>query len=314
MTADKGVLAGAGRENRGRRIVADKVAEFCLAACAAVSFLAVAAIALYMIQGGMPAIREVGWKEILFGRVWDPVGTSPKFGIRSMIATTLVGTFLAALSAAAVGVLTAVFLAELAGERAAGIVGTAVDLLAGIPSVIYGLLGIYLLNPLMYRLERKIFAGSRTHQFTGGANLLCAVLVLAVMILPTVISVSVSAIRSVSEEVRASSLALGATRMQTIFRAVLPAARSGVAAAVVLGVGRAMGESMAVMLVAGNCVNMPGPFRSVRFLTTAIVSEMGYAQGTHRRMLYALGLVLFVLITLVNGVVLGAMKKREVSM
>lgn len=298
---------------RSRAAAADMAARIFLAACAAISCLAVTAIALYMIQGGLPALMEVGWREILLGRVWDPVGTPPKFGILLIVLTSLFGTFLAVLLGATAGVLTAVFLAELANGKAAWIVGTAVDLLAGIPSVIYGLLGIYVLNPLVYRLERKVFAGSDTHQFTGGANLLCAVLVLAVMILPTVISVSRAAILSVEKEVRASSLALGASRIQTIFRSVLPAARSGVAAAVVLGVGRALGESMAVMLVAGNRVNVPLPFHSVRFLTTAIVSEMGYAQGTHRRVLFAIGLVLFVFITLVNGVILGMLKKEEVQ-
>ena len=303
-----GTVLGSGR---GRR-AADQAAGSVLAACAMVSFLAVAAIVLYMVQKGAPAILEVGWKEILFGRVWDPVGTPPGFGILYIVLTSLVGTFLAVLLGSSVGVLTAVFLAELAREPWAGIVRTAVELLAGIPSVVYGLLGIYLLNPWMYRLERKIFAGSDRHQFTGGANLLCAVLVLAVMILPTVISVTETAIRSVGQELRTASLALGASRMQTIFRQILPAARPGVATGVVLGVGRALGESMAVMLVAGNCVNVPLPFCSVRFLTTAIVSEMGYAQGTHRGVLFAIGLVLFGFITLVNGVVLRILDRKSV--
>ena len=174
----------------------------------------------------------------------------------------------------------------------------AVELLAGIPSVIYGLLGIYLLNPLMYRLELVLFRDSKTHQFTGGSNLLSAVLVLAIMILPTVINISQTAIESVRKDIRA----LGASKVQTIFRAVLPAAKSGIVTAVVLGVGRAVGEAMAVTLVSGSSVNLPLPFNSVRFLTTAIVSEMGYSQGTHRQMLFTIGLVLFVFIMLINVV------------
>ena len=205
---------------RSRGAVADMAARVLLAACTAVSLLAVAAIALYMLQGGMPAILEVGWREILLGRVWDPVGAPPKFGILLMVLTSLAGTFLAVLLGATAGVLTAVFLAELADGKTAWIVGTAVELLAGIPSVIYGLLGIYVLNPLMYRLERKVFAGSDTHQFTGGANLLCAVLVLAVMILPTVISVSRAAILSVEKEVLHSSMQLCASRIQRFFRSL----------------------------------------------------------------------------------------------
>ncbi len=211
------------------------------------------------------------------------------------------------------GVLTAVFLAELADKRLAGILRAAVELLAGIPSVIYGLLGIYLLNPMMYRLERWIFAGSETHQFTGGANLLSASLILAVMILPTVVNISEAAIRAVDPGIRRASLALGASRIQTIFGSVLPAAKPGIMTAVVLGVGRALGEAMAITLASGNSVNFPLPFHSVRFLTSAIVSEMGYAQGTHRQVLFTAGLVLFVLIMLVNLVLARIMKEGLVQ-
>lgn len=210
-----------------------------------------------------------------------------------------------------VGILTAVFLAEIADKRVAAIVKPAVELPAGIPSVIYGLLGIYLLNPLMYRLELWLFTGSDTHQFTGGANLLSAVLVLAIMILPTVINVSETSIRAVRPEIRAASLALGASKLQTVFKAVLPAAGSGIVTAVVLGVGRAIDEAMAITLVSGSSVNLPLPFHSVRFLTTAIVSEMGYAQGTHRQMLFTIGLVLFVFILLINLVLNNVLEERE---
>lgn len=192
------------------------------------------------------------------------------------------------------------FLAETAPKPLSKIVHPAIELLAGIPSVIYGLLGILLLCPAMYKLEQKIFAGSATHQFTGGANLISAVLVLAIMILPTVINISESALRSVPASLKAASLGLGASKIQTIFRVTIPAAKSGIATAIVLGVGRAIGEAMAISLVSGSSVNAPLPFHSVRFLTTAIVAEMGYAADLHRQVLFTIGLVLFVFIMIIN--------------
>lgn len=286
--------------HKRRRSAEEGAAQAVFTFCGFAAVFAVASMTLYMIVKGVPALCKAGWKEILFSGVWKPVAEDPEYGILYMILTSVFGTGLAVLMGVPMGILTAVFLAELAGRKAAAAVRTAVELLAGIPSVIYGLLGIYLLNPLMYRLERKLFADSRTHQFTGGANLLAASLVLAIMILPTVISISETAIRAVHPAVREASLALGASPVQTIFRSVLPAARSGVATAVVLGVGRALGETMAITLVSGNSVNLPLPFRSVRFLTTAIVSEMGYSQGTHREVLFTIGLVLFVFILVIN--------------
>jgi len=274
--------------------------------CACFTVFVVASMIFYLLINGIPALKEVGLREILFGTVWKPTAAEPSYGIFNVILTSLAGTFLAVVLGVPAGILTAVFLAEASwkksspGKRLAGAVRSAVELLAGIPSVIYGLLGIYLLCPLVYRLERKLFAGSGKHQFTGGANLLSAVLVLAVMILPTVINVSETAIRAVGREIREASLALGASRVQTVFRAVLPAAKSGIATAVVLGVGRAMGEAMALMVVSGNRVNVPLPFRSVRFLTTAIVSEMAYSQGIHRQVLFTIGLVLLGFIMLVQ--------------
>ena len=205
------------------------------------------------------------------------------------------------------------FLAEIAPKKLAAIVKPAVELLAGIPSVIYGLLGLMILNPLMYRWEQKLFRGSETHQFTGGANLISAVLVLAIMILPTVINISESAIKAVSPQLKASSLALGASHIQTIFQVMLPAAKSGIITAIVLGVGRAIGEAMAISLVSGSSVNFPLPFNSVRFLTTAIVSEMGYASGLHRQVLFTIGLVLFCFIMLINITLNGILKKGELD-
>ena len=205
--------------------------------------------------------------------------------------------------------MTAVFLTEVSGKRMAAVVQPAVELLAAIPSVIYGLVGMMVLNPAMYKLEKLVFAGSSTHQFTGGANILSAVIVLAIMILPTVISVSASSLRAVPDSMRAASLALGASKMQTVFRVTIPAARSGILTGVVLGIGRALGEAMAINMVAGGSVNLPLPFNSVRFLTTQLVSEMSYAEGTHRQVLFTVGLVLYLFILAVNLVLLKLRKK-----
>lgn len=276
----------------------ETVARIIFSVCALIAILAVFSITFYMIWKGAPAFGKVGVFDILFGTVWSP--TEGKFGILYIILTSIVGTALAILLGVPIGLLTAVFLAEVAPKKLAAVVKPAVELLAGIPSVIYGLLGILVLNPLMYKLEMLIFAGSDTHQFTGGSNLLSAVIVLAVMILPTVINVSESALRAVPQHLRAASLALGASKVQTIFQVVIPAGKSGIITAVVLGVGRAIGEAMAITLVAGSAVNIPLPFNSVRFLTTAIVSEMSYSEGTHREVLFGIGLVLFVFIMIIN--------------
>ena len=295
--------------HRKRKAVLERVAQSIFAACAFFAVLAVASITLYMFMKGTPAILKVGLKEILFSCSWQPTADEPGYGILYVMLTSLIGTGMAVFISVPVGILTAVFLAEIASAKVAVTVRPAAELLAGIPSVIYGLLGIYLLNPLMYKLELKLFRDSDTHQFTGGSNLLSAVLVLAVMILPTVINISETAIRAVHPGIREASLALGASRVQTIFKSVLPAARSGIVTAVVLGVGRAVGEAMAITLVSGGSVNAPFPFNSVRFLTTAIVSEMGYSSGTHREMLFTIGLVLFMFIMLINIVITNIFKR-----
>lgn len=287
-------------ENKKSRNMVEAVAQIIFTVCASFAVLAVISITLYMLVSGTPAIFKVGLKEILFSATWAPTAACPQFGILYVILTSVFGTALAVLIGVPVGVLTAVFLAEVAPKKLAMIVKPAVELLAGIPSVVYGLLGIYLLNPLMYKLELMLFQDSSTHQFTGGANLLSAVLVLAIMILPTVINISETSIRAVQPGVKAASLALGATQIQTIFKTILPAARSGIVTAIVLGVGRAIGEAMAITLVSGSSVNIPLPFNSVRFLTTAIVSEMGYSEGTHRQVLFTIGLVLFAFIMVIN--------------
>jgi len=280
--------------------IVEKIAKWIMTLFAIVAIVAVFSITVYMIAIGTPALTKVGVTELLFGTEWAPTAEEPAFGIFYVILTSIVGTALAILIGVPVGLLTAVFLAEAAPEKVAVIVKPAVELLAGIPSVIYGLLGIMVLNPLMYKLELALFKDSETHQFTGGANLLSAVIVLAVMILPTVINMSETAIRAVHPSLKASSLALGATHMQTIFHVILPAAKSGIFAAIMLGVGRAIGEAMAITLVSGSSVNLPLPFNSVRFLTTALVSEMGYASDLHREVLFTIGLVLFVFIMLIN--------------
>lgn len=279
---------------------AERLARALLLVCAVAAIFAVCAITLYLFAKGLPALHKVGVGELLFGTVWKPTAAEPSFGIAYIILSSIVGTAASVLLGVPIGLLTAVFLTEASGKTLAKAVQPAVELLAAIPSVIYGLLGMMLLNPLLYKLEKAVFAGSSTHRYTGGADLLAAVIVLAIMILPTVISVSASAIRAVPGSLRAASLALGASKMQTIRRVTVPAAKSGILTGVVLGIGRALGEAMAINMVAGGAVNLPLPFNSVRFLTTQLVSEMGYAEGTHRQVLFTVGLVLYLFIMIVN--------------
>lgn len=279
---------------------AERLARALLLICAVAAIFAVCAITLYLFAKGLPALHRVGVGELLFGTVWKPTAAEPSFGIAYIILSSIVGTAASVLLGVPIGLLTAVFLTEVSGKTLAKAVQPAVELLAAIPSVIYGLLGMMLLNPLLYKLEKAVFAGSSTHRYTGGADLLAAVIVLAIMILPTVISVSASAIRAVPGSLRAASLALGASKMQTIRRVTVPAAKSGILTGVVLGIGRALGEAMAINMVAGGAVNLPLPFNSVRFLTTQLVSEMGYAEGTHRQVLFTVGLVLYLFIMIVN--------------
>ena len=298
--------------NMNRICIVESAAESIFTVCAFFAVIAVVSITLYMIANGVPALIKVGIKDILFSTVWKPTADEPSFGILYIILTSIIGTVMAILIGVPIALMTAVFLVEIAPKGLAAIVKPAVELLASIPSVIYGLLGMLILNPLMYQWELKIFKGSDTHQFTGGANLLSAVLVLAVMILPTVVSISEASLRAVPPQLKASSLALGASHMQTIFKVLIPAAKPGIITAIVLGVGRAIGEAMAISLVSGGSVNFPLPFESVRFLTTAIVSEMGYAGGIHRQVLFTIGLVLFSFIMLVN-IALDAFLRRKIK-
>ena len=294
-----------------KKAFVEKTAKLIFLICAIVAIFAVCAITLYMFIKGVPALKEIGVLELLFGSVWKPTAATPSYGILYIILASVIGTLLALLIGVPVGLLTAVFLSEIAGKRLSAIVGGAVELLAAIPSVIYGLIGMMVLNPFMYKLEKIVFAGDNNHQFTGGANMLSAIIVLAIMVLPTVISVSTSSLKAVPDSLRAASLALGATKEQTIFKIVILSAKSGILTGVVLGIGRALGEAMAINMVAGGAVNIPLPFNSVRTLTTQIVSEMGYAGGLHRQVLFTVGLVLYVFIMIVNFVLLKARKAGE---
>ncbi len=298
-------------KNKAKMNAVERIAYLVVTGCAVIAIFAVCSITAYMIAKGTPALANVGVFELLFETAWKPTAQEPMYGILYIILTSIVGTAASALLGVPIGLMTAVFLTEVAGKKLSGVVQPAVELLAAIPSVIYGLLGLMILNPAMYRLEKLIFRGSKTHQFTGGSNLISAVIVLAIMILPTVVSVSASSIRAVPGELRAASLALGASKMQTVFHVTIPAAKSGIMTGVVLGIGRALGEAMAINMVAGGSVNFPLPFHSVRFLTTQLVSEMGYAEGLHRQVLFTVGLVLYLFIMVVN--LLLQKLRKEVS-
>ncbi|WP_456360801.1 phosphate ABC transporter permease subunit PstC [Vescimonas sp.] len=276
---------------------------FLLCGIVAVGF--VLCISVYLVISGLPAIREIGLTKFLFGKVWAPTNatTGPQFGILPFILTSVYGTAGALLLGVPVGLMTAIFLAKAAPPRLAAVIRTAVQLLAGIPSVVYGLVGMIVLVPA---IRRAFGLGS-------GACLLAAILVLTVMVLPSIINVAETALQAVPREYEEASLALGATETETYFRVSLPAARSGVAAAVVLGVGRAIGEAMAIIMVAGNVANMPGLFTSVRFLTTGIISGMSDAAvgSLYQQALFSIGLVLFLFIMLINVLLNVCIKRKK---
>lgn len=258
-------------------------------------------ITVYLVISGIPAIREIGLIPFLFGKEWKSTAAQPAFGILPFILTSIYGTAGAMLLGVPVGFFTAVYLAKAAPPKVKTVVESAVGLLAGIPSVVYGLVGMLVLVPGI----RKLF------NVPDGASLLAAIIVLAVMILPSIIKVSVTALEAVPKEYEDASLALGATPIETYFRVSVPAAKSGIAAAVVLGVGRAIGEAMAVMMVAGNVANMPSLFQSVRFLTTAVASEMAYSSGLQRQALFSIALVLFLFIMLINAALNLLLKRGD---
>ena len=250
-------------------------------------------ITIYLVISGIPAIREIGLRNFLFGDTWASTAAQPLYGILPFILTSIYGTAGAIIVGVPIGFLTAVYLAKMASPKVKAVMGQAVSMLAGIPSVVYGLVGMMVLVPGI----RKIF------NVPDGASLLASIIVLAIMILPSIIKMSVTALEAVPKEYEDASLALGATPEETWFRVSVPAAKSGIAAAVVLGVGRAIGEAMAVMMVAGNAANMPDSlFQSVRFLTTAVASEMSYSSGLQRQALFSIALVLFLFIMMINAV------------
>ena len=294
----------AGKSLRTRRAMEQAIhLIFLLCGIVAVGF--VLCISVYLVISGLPAIREIGLTKFLFGKVWAPTNatTGPQFGILPFILTSVYGTAGALLLGVPVGLMTAIFLAKAAPPRLAAVIRTAVQLLAGIPSVVYGLVGMIVLVPA---IRRAFGLGS-------GACLLAAILVLTVMVLPSIINVAETALQAVPREYEEASLALGATETETYFRVSLPAARSGVAAAVVLGVGRAIGEAMAIIMVAGNVANMPGLFTSVRFLTTCIISGMSDAAvgSLYQQALYSIGLVLFLFIMLINVLLNVCIKRKK---
>ena len=257
-------------------------------------------ITVYLVVSGIPAIREIGLVNFLFGRSWASTAAEPAYGILPFILTSIYGTAGAILIGVPAGFLCAVYLAKMAQPGIRNIIEAAVSLLAGIPSVVYGLVGMLVLVPGI----RQLF------HVPDGASLLAAILVLAVMILPSIIKVSITALEAVPKEYEEASLALGATPVETWFRVSVPAAKSGIAAAVVLGVGRAIGETMAVMMVSGNAPNMPALFQSVRFLTTAVSSEMAYSGGLQQQALFSIALVLFLFIMLINAALNAFLKRR----
>ena len=258
-------------------------------------------ITVYLILSGLPAITKIGLGKFLFGTEWASTAADPKYGILPFILTSVYGTCGAILLGVPVGFLTAVFLSKMAPKKLRSVMESAVSLLAGIPSVVYGLVGMLVLVPGI----RKLF------HVPDGASLLSAMIVLAIMILPSILKVSVNALDAVPKEYEDASLALGATPVETWFRVSAPAARSGIAAAVVLGVGRAIGEAMAVMMVSGNAPNMPSLFESVRFLTTAVASEMSYASGLQRQALFSIALVLYLFIMLINAALNFFLKRKK---
>lgn len=294
----------AGKSLRTRKAMEQAIhLIFLLCGIVAVGF--VLCISVYLVISGLPAIREIGLTNFLFGKVWAPTNatTGPQFGILPFILTSVYGTAGALLLGVPVGLMTAIFLAKAAPPRLAAVIRTAVQLLAGIPSVVYGLVGMIVLVPA---IRRAFGLGS-------GACLLAAILVLTVMVLPSIINVAETALQAVPREYEEASLALGATETETYFRVSLPAACSGVAAAVVLGVGRAIGEAMAIIMVAGNVANMPGLFTSVRFLTTGIISGMSDAAvgSLYQQALFSIGLVLFLFIMLINVLLNVCIKRKK---
>lgn len=279
----------------------EKAINLLFLVCGLLTIAFVILITIFLVISGIPAIHNIGLTEFLFGTVWASAAAEPSYGILPFILSSVYGTCGAIIIGVPVGILCAIFLAKMSPVKIGGVVRNVVDLLAGIPSVVYGLAGMIIIVPAV----RELFG------LPDGANLFSAIIVLAVMILPSVISVSETAIKAVPKEYEEASLALGATKTETVFKVVVPAAKSGIVTAVVLGIGRAVGEAMAVMMVAGNVANMPKLFGSVRFLTTAVASEMSYSSGLQRQALFSIALVLFLFILFINLMLDLIAKKGE---
>ena len=268
----------------------EKTMKLVFTTCGFIAVIFVLMITIFLIVSGTPAMVEIGFKDFLFGQKWESTAQNPSYGILPFILSSVYGTLGAIIIGVPFGIMCAVFLAKSSNKRIASFVSNAVNLMAGIPSVVYGLIGMIIVVPTV----REIF------NLPDGANLFSAIFVLSIMILPSVNTVSETSIRAVPREYEEASLALGATKTETIFKVTLPAAKSGILASVVLGIGRAIGEAMAVMMVSGNVANMPGLFKSVRFLTTAVASEMSYSSGLQRQALFSVALVLFAFIMIIN--------------
>ena len=278
----------------------EKIISFIFTILGLIAVALVLVITLYLLVAGIPAVREIGLFEFLFGRTWKSTGQDPQFGILPFILTSIYGTCGAMVIGLPIGFFASVCLAKMVPARIKDLFEVLIGVLSGIPSVVYGLVGMLVLVPFI----RKVF------NLPDGASLFAAILVLSLMILPSVIKVSLTSLEAVPRDYEEASLALGATETETYFRITVPAAKSGIFTSIVLGIGRAIGEAMAVMMVAGNVANMPSLFSSVRFLTTAVAIEMSYSSGLQRDALFSIALVLFVFIMLINSV-LSVIKKGK---
>lgn len=279
----------------------DKIATVTFTVLGYLNIVFVAVICLYLLISGIPAIYKIGFVDFIFGTQWASTAAEPKFGIMPFILTSIYGTIGAIALGLPIGFFCSVYLAKFAPVKIKKFVESTVDLLAGIPSVVFGFIGMLVLVPGI----KEVFG------VPDGSSLLAVILVLSVMILPSIIKVSIGAIEAVPHDYELGSLALGANKVETVYKVVVPAARRGIGVSVVLGVGRAIGEAIAVMMVAGNVANMPGLFASVRFLTTAVASEMSYSAGLQREALFSIALVLFVFIMVINALLNLALKKKD---
>lgn len=279
----------------------DKIATVTFTVLGYLNIVFVAVICLYLLISGIPAIYKIGFVDFIFGTQWASTAAEPKFGIMPFILTSIYGTIGAIALGLPIGFFCSVYLAKFAPVKIKKFVESTVDLLAGIPSVVFGFIGMLVLVPGI----KEVFG------VPDGSSLLAAILVLSVMILPSIIKVSIGAVEAVPHDYELGSLALGANNVETVYKVVVPAARRGIGVSVVLGVGRAIGEAMAVMMVAGNVANMPGLFASVRFLTTAVASEMSYSAGLQREALFSIALVLFVFIMVINALLNLVLKKKD---